>query len=390
MPYICRARSRAASSAGRALLWHSRGQGFKSLAVHMSFKQHTWALVLSCAAVIILVVSVNGLHDMRVDGPIYTAQVESFTHGTIFSGTPAELVRLFKPLYPIVASTVFWFLTPANALLFMNCLFLLLLGFSSRSLLRQLNCNEAESTIGAIWVIAGYPILKYGLSISTDIGGIALATTAVAYGLRGVREKNLWAIVAASLIGTCGALAKETGALGLLFVGLTILSEARTLGYKQTFMQLAALCIPFAIVEGSFLALIYNKAPNFLDWYGNNVNQYAAGYHTLTYFVLTNGSTFNLLWLFACAGVAWLLITKQIERRNLTALVLLFFSAAPVLLWPIFISRILFIQFWWVIPLALFGLRFVANKSKYLALAALPVISSIVLFLVSGGGALHR
>lgn len=353
--------------------------------------------------VTVLIFLINGPLDMRVDGNIFVGQVNSFEEGNIFQSNNEVLLHLFKPLYGVLGSLVVPLTSPAVAIQFFNITFFVILGVSFFYYLRQLSFPPRYAGTGVLWLITAYPLLKYGLAISTDIAGWALAVLSTFLFLKGLSERKLWFIILASFCGALGFFAKETGVLGLFFSGLVLLFSLRSIGFRFFIRALSALVLPFVFTVGSYLLYIANRAPTFLDWYQKNMAEHSGSWK-LYYFIFTETSAFSLLWPLAFLGALSLILKKTIRGENnnrFWMFVAAFIATLPVLAWPMFISRVLFIQFLWVIPLALFGLTqavslmiraLPAVKPKFIrvALTAAPVAFSIGLFVMSAGQSLYR
>ena len=102
------------------------------------------------------------------------------------------------------------------------------------------------------------------------------------------------------------------------------------------------------------------RHPTLVDWFKFNTDHYGP---TLFALVGVHATGFNVLLLFAIAGLAVVMNSGDVRKNNwLERYVPLFVAVLPVFLWPAIISRILFIQFLLFVPL---GLCFVmAAKRK--------------------------
>jgi hypothetical protein len=350
-------------------------------------------LALISLSVFLFVTSVSGVIDLRVDGESYISQVE------FFRGEGSDAPRLFKPLYGVLGALLSPVFSPAGAIVFLNLLFLCGLLGVTYFFLRELSFAEWEARVGALWVGTGYPLLKYGLAISTDMGGWFFAASTILLVLVALRTESTRLLFLASLVGFLGGITKETGVLGLIAGGFLILFSFRDKPLSRVVKQIFILALPALILEGALIAcLTYLGLPTFLDWYESNTEGYGGAYYTLSYWLFTEGGAFNLLWLFALCGVFFYLKHGFMrDRAVILKLVAIFLATLPILLWPIFISRILFIQFLFVVPLALLGLRFFSRvlPQPYRLLGtsilvALPIIGSTALFLLSEGGSLYQ
>ena len=202
----------------------------------------------------------------------------------------------------------------------------------------------------------------------------------------------------ASVAGFLGAATKETGPLGLGAIGLLVVWTYRKQGIKILATRLASVCLPFIILYGVLFATISGSAPTLFDWFNANTTEYSGkGTYSVIKLVAVAGSTFGLYWL----GVVYAIRMMIRERRmfdHIGYIVGALIATLPILMWPLFISRIVFIQFLWVMPLALYGYRVMSGRiqSRYpekgkiimIFVALVPIVFSAALFLVGARGSL--
>ncbi|MCE9629063.1 MAG: GtrA family protein [Candidatus Vogelbacteria bacterium] len=357
-------------------------------------------LVLAAVIAIFLVFSVNGVYDLRIDSEIYLGQIDSFSKNQLFESSSGVLLRLAKPVYGFVGAIFSTIMLPQQSLLLINICFFFILIASFFWLLLLLGFNQRFSLIGCIWLIFSYPLLKYGLALGTDISGWALAAMSVALILSAIKSAKDYRFLVASLVGTVGLLSKETGVMGLLFGVVIIVFYFKKQGLRQTLKRLSLLLVPAGLITGSYFMILAGRAPLFLDWFKQNQSVYQNDYHTFVNFVLVESSSFNILWLLVVVSLvfAFKFWKKGIYYPIMFWQYMLILSVVtlPVLLWPIFISRIIFIQFLWVIPVALLGLSEIEKiairnnrQELFWIIAALPVLCSVILFVISQGGSLY-
>ncbi len=357
-------------------------------------------LFLAAVMAIFLVFSVNGVYDLRIDAEIYLGQIESFSTNHIFESSSGVLLRLAKPVYGFVGAILSTVMVPQQALLLINIVFFFILIGSFFWLLLLLGFTERLSLIGSIWLIFSYPLLKYGLALGTDMSGWALAAMSTALILSAVKSGKDYRLIIASLVGAIGVLSKETGVIGLLFGVLIIIFYFNKQGLRQTLKRLVFLLAPVGVVVLSYFAILAGRAPLFLDWFKLNQSVYQNDYQTLANFVLVESSSFNILWLLV---VVSLVFAFKFWKKGIyypimfwQYMLVLSIVTLPVLFWPIFISRIIFIQFLWVIPIALLGLSEIEkitrkNNRRFLfwGVTVLPVLCGVILFVISQGGSLY-
>lgn len=337
---------------------------------------------------------VIGPFNMHIEGDIYVAQIEQFEAGELTLESSDVAIRAFKPLSGVWGSLLVPLFSPEEALQLMNLLFLLGLPFVAYGFLSELGFSRKEAGIGALWITAGYPVLKYGLALSTDMGGWFFALASAYFVLRGIREHSVRVLILASLLGFLGGAIKEPGVFGLVFGGLYILFTSRVRPIKETVIFLLALALPALILESLlFATLIIAGFPSFLDWYGLVINDdYLGTHYKITKLVGVLGSTFSMLLVYASVGIVSVIRHPAGAGEHPYARTFaLLFASLPVLLWTIFISRVLYIQFLFVVPMALLGVRTLLDvlpthyrKVGSIVLYALPIVCAVLLFILAG------
>ena len=342
-----------------------------------------------------IIFSRNGIIDTRIDTQIYVSQIK-FYEGKEQESDQTRL-RSFKPFYGIVGSSLGGVMTEEQAMATINIVFYFGLLIASFVFFRELGFTNKFATIGATWVGTGYPVLKYGLSLLTDISGWFFAVATIAIFLIGLRKQNSYLLILASLVGFLGSLCKETGILGLVFASvylvLLFIFTKKIAHVKHLFQVI----IPFLILEAGFLYILFkqNGGTSFLDWFIFNKTTVPTEYHSFFYFFFTELSTFSILWLYSLYTGYLVLFTKKITATKYNYILgsSLLIATLPVLLWPMFLSRVLYIGFLSIVPCALIALAvwsfFNHTKIKtFYVLSVLPVIISISLFVLADGGSL--
>jgi hypothetical protein len=216
--------------------------------------------------------------------------------------------------------------------------------------------------------------------------------------LRAVRCDSWRSMVLAGMLGFIGSISKETGVLGLIFGGTLVLFQWGRWSTRKIIGWLAALSLPFILLEVVFLVLVrLAGAPSFIGWYGFN-SDYAANNYKVMYFLGVQASTFHVMLLLALMGLWRVMQSGEFRSRVwLERRLLPFIAASPVFLWPIFLSRVLFVQFIYLVPLALGGVTWLDANSRSRKLLgvpvmgivfALPPIVALSAYLVSNNGSL--
>lgn len=170
----------------------------------------------------------------------------------------------------------------------------------------------------------------------------------------------------------------------MLFLLVSSLFFVRTNGWKKTLTWWLAAGIPFVALFGSVQAWVYWKWNySFISWITAS-SLHASVERTWLHFFGTEIAAFNILWLFVLIGLlAW---KKLPEKKLVFALVPV---GMTVLGWAYFLVRILFFHFIFVIPLALHGLRTLAERRGWkpttiLLVGLVPCLLSLALVVFIG------
>lgn len=359
---------------------------------------HWLVLATVAACTMAATFSVNGFFDTRIDAPIYAAQIESFANGTPLSSDAPVMLRLFKPLYAVIGGTLLHSSGPYTTIFLINIIFYLALIVVAYFLFKELDFSKNESVIGAAWIATAYPVLKYGLALGTDVSGWLLSALTILIGLVALRKDSDFMLCIASVVGFLGATAKETGVLGLVALCLLVAWRYRRKGARTWFIKVLSAGLPALILYAILTLAIVGHAPTFLDWLGTNRETYGGtGSYSLFKFVAVEGSTFGLYWLGVIYSIV-VMVRRRSGNGNTDLMIFLFISTAAVLLWPLFISRVLFVQFLWVMPLALYCYKLLHEHMQSLAvvrkrlitgtLVVIPIVFNFAMFLLSSGGSL--
>lgn len=356
---------------------------------------YLFLVILAGVVTLGIIFSRNGVIDTRIDTQIYISQI-NFFEGKMPEDDQSRL-RSFKPFYGVVGAALSSVMTEEQAMATINIVFYFGLIIFSFYFLRELGFKDKFAMIGSIWVGTGYPVLKYGLALLTDISGWFFALATITIILLGLRKQNSYLLILASLIGFVGSLCKETGILGLVFAGI-YLSLLFVFTKKWVHIKnMVKIILPFILLEVIFLYFLFkqNGGVSFLDWFLYNKKVVPTEYHSFFYFFFTELSTFSLLWLYSLYTGYMVIFTKKITatRHNYIIGASLLIATIPVLVWPMFLSRVLYIGYLSIVPCALVGLAlwsfFNHTKVKtFYVLAVLPVLASFTLFIVAGGGSL--
>jgi hypothetical protein len=337
-----------------------------------------------------------GLYSVRSDTEYFVDQIKISRGGMSLddlSGATKDLVyfRLFKPVYGALSVFPFGNTSPNNVILILNLIFFIGLTISSYYYFEHVGFDKDFAFLGSVWVSSGYPVLKYGLALVTDISGWFFAVFSMAIFLYAIKINRLSYIAFASIVGFVGSLSKETGVLGLMFCGLYLLINNRFENKKEVVKKMIALCLPFFLLQGLFLFLMKNvEGPSLFGWVKYNYNIYFYDFYKIRYFITNEFLSFNLIWIFVFIGMFYLIRERFWgDNKKMSIFIASLFPAIVVFAWPVFYYRILFIQFIFLIPIALYGVKVLTDKyaGKFHTLVGFfifysPVVISILLYII--------
>lgn len=300
--------------------------------------------------------------------------------------------RLLKPFYPAVMSVFIPVIPPETSFLIINLLFFFgCILFLYKILNEHLGFKPWHAFVGIAWFACSYPMLKYGFALMTDIGGYFFALLSIYIALLSDKRNKPFLLFWAGLTSAIGFTVKETGGLGMLFILFYWMFKVKELGFWNVFKRWLIAGMPFLTISIALQLIVMNLSGySYADWVGSNEEASGAKLRKLNYFIGTQGAAFNFLWIFFLYG-----LYKIKKSSNLKALCALIPTGLPVLAWPIFITRILFFQFIYVIPVALNGLKTLDEKladKKFVTVvaASLPCLFSLGLFLFAAQRSLFK
>ncbi|MEN9552362.1 MAG: hypothetical protein RI935_739 [Candidatus Parcubacteria bacterium] len=357
-------------------------------------KESISALLLCSAILLFSIISQQGIYNIFNDTTVYKNQI-LFYEGELEDVSSIQY-HFFKPLYGVLGSMLYPSLSTYGSIFLINIIFYIGLVLGFYFLLKKIGFKEELSFLGALWVASGYPLLKYGLALLTDISGWFFTTiTLLIFLIAKDKKYNPTLLILASVFGFIGSLAKETGVLGLVaatsFVAISIILERK----RESLKALLVLTIPALLLQTGLLLLTLSQSnKTIVDWISFNIKTNTSEtFHSFYYFSFTEIATFHILWVYGLVGLFYYLRKKIYKNKALLLLgVSLFIGTLPVLFWPLFYIRIFYIQYIIVIPLALFGFKQITdtyqNKILYYTLAFIPIIISMILFVTAGKSSL--
>lgn len=351
--------------------------------------------LLSCISLIILSIIFynNGFYNVQNDTTKYVNQILYFSGNTQLGNSVSS--HAFKPFYGLMGSLLYPNINPYQAILLINILFYIGLVFSMYFFLLELHFEKNLSLIGSVWVATGYPVLKYGLALLTDVSGWFFAVLTCYLFLVAIRKENRLLFIMVSCVAFIGSLCKETGVLGLVFAETYLAFYYLSTKNRAYLVYGLLTTLPFLILQ-FILRLVTTQTggKTFLDWFMFNVTTNTSEkFHSLHYFIPTEGATFSILWLYTLFA-GFIIIKKTLYKNKKLSIIgiCLLIATLPALLWPLFYVRIFFIQILFVIPLSLLGISYLMTKTNKFfyksLLVTAPILTNLSLFFLANGGSL--
>ncbi|MFA6406914.1 MAG: glycosyltransferase family 39 protein, partial [Patescibacteria group bacterium] len=242
-----------------------------------------WLALSICFAIAVMVFdfAIFGLYQDKNDTQSYMDVI------AYFDGRPAPVesgqltlfhIRLLKPLYGIICSSLTPLFSPYQAMLLLD----MTLYFGTIILLfillkKYFNLKSSMAALGTVWFACSYPMLKYGFSLMTDISGYFFILLTVLLALIGFTKNKYIYFFAAGMAAGIGITAKESGAFGLLFIFIYSLIQIRKTGTIKTLKRLLLVALPFLLIFGlSQILIIYKTNYSYLNFFTLSENEYAA------------------------------------------------------------------------------------------------------------------
>jgi len=354
---------------------------------------HAWSyfafsLILAFGAMLLDFV-ILGTYQNQGDTSSYVASVEFYDTGSLdtlrYGDRDMNEFRLLKPVYGIIGSLLTPIISPHQTILLLNLIFFYGTVTILFLILFALGFTPLNSAIGTAWFSFGYPMLKYGFSLITDISGYFFIALTSYLALIGFKKKKLHWMLWAGTASAFGVLSKESGSLGLLFIiGATIIDFKR-LGWRFAATSIALAGGTFALIYFPIQALIMQRIGySFFDFFNKTQHAYYGDYPAHLFYPLIHGATFHILWLYAAIGTIFWIKDKK-DPLWIGAWIV----GLPTVFWLMYVTRYAFVYFIAVIPFALYGLDQISTlfdlrqsargKKLIIGLAVIPCIINILL-----------
>lgn len=302
-----------------------------------------------------------------------------------FRGEAHELYpsRYLNPLYAVVGATIFSGLSAVQSLVLTNIVFYYGLIGLTYGLVRRVFQHSFIGIASALFIMSGYPMLRYGLTQVQDLGGYFFMVLTSYAGWRWWKEKNDSWLWLGGVSTAFGLLTKESGAMGALFFAVLFV-----LTHEPVRQRVRAFFI-FSLLPAITLVLNQIRSTDIayssLDWFVWNWEWYAPTNYTLLKWSGVNATAFNIMWPLLVCTIGLLLLKKLRLTDDIRIYCIAMLPAAlSYFLWPVFIGRTVFIAAWLVCPLVAYGVWWLYQKGnvwKYVAcvIVAVGVLAPYVL-----------
>lgn len=271
--------------------------------------------------------------------------------------------RYLNPFYAIIGSKVLFFMSAEQSLITTNIFFYYGLVFLTYGLIRRVFKNNFVGFTSAIIVMTGYAMVRYALTQVQDIGGYFWFLLTLYAGWRWWEEKDKRWLYLGGIAVAFGALTKESGCMGAIFVGILFLLDK--VSWKERFINFLRFSIfPFITILVNGLRggdVNYNSA----RWFVFAWKEYAKDNFTLLKWFGVHTTTYNILWFFIIVGLYFLIRNwKSLDRNIKIYLLAVIPSSLSYYMWSLFIARTVFISAWLFVPIASYGMYCVYAKGR--------------------------
>ncbi len=295
-------------------------------------------------------------------------------------GAEVSMQRILKPLAPaVVAVGAPIFGGYENAFLFQMLFF-----YGAMILAMYLLAYEwCEDHALAVMVTAlsalSYPILKYGVDLTTETGAIFFYVISLWLTLRFVREPRrdlFWWNVAAIALGF---LWKEYSIVAAIIFGLAILFHA-SLSVREKAALIAEYAFAFLAVNISWQLYVFEHYNyTYLSWYRSGGAPGFSYEFTIKNLIKSTAALLGLAWLIVPFGIKPARMLEPAKRLFLTIAVPPPFIA---LLWGFVSSRLFYVIAPPFLLLAALGMKS-WKRSAQLAIVVLTIVANIIWLFLS-------
>ena len=217
---------------------------------------------------------IRPVFDVMGDAPSYLEAMKVLNGMEAPEGfIPNRILTTFLSVGSV--SALAWFMGGSymTAWFFLNSMLFFGLGIASYLLFKRVLVSTPAAIVSALFVVANYDAIIFGLNYLTDIGGWFGFVLSLYFLYRYVESKDARYVWRAALAAGVGGLFKEYAFFGLVPLGLYLLYEYRTnlLALIRASVPLMVSLVPMLLVHAG-VYLTYGFT--YLDWYRMNQEIY--------------------------------------------------------------------------------------------------------------------
>ncbi len=295
---------------------------------------------------------------------------------TYFRGeTLPALDRLIKPVIPFFVAIGSYFFGVKPSFLLINGIFYLFIGLLVYKIIKLLFNNDRQALVGSLLFITAYPILEYGVTYMTDIGGWFFFIASIYLTLRFLKTPSYRLAILNGFTAALGFLTKEyiVGAI-LFFIVCVLFIFKEKLAQKTKYLLVYVLSFFVFFVPWQVFVYIRFHYSYYDWWHFNHVDTSKFSASPLRQIIKSVGATFMLGWALVFIGIAKLGKMAQENKKIIVALLIPSFS---FLTWPTASSRLFYViglllsilASWGIVSLDLFKKRFLLYGTLILVVA---------------------
>lgn len=335
-------------------------------------------VTLTCLLILLLVATLNVLYRTATIDFIGVDAADYLQTAQLMAGETSELPlpnRILKPLGPGLITVGNYFFQDYNqSFISVAILFYFALAVMMFFFLRLFIRDSYLALIGSILYITAYPLLKYGIELSTETGAHFLYLFALFFICNWYQRASQRDLVLAALLVAVGFLWKEYSALaGLVLLLAIVVKPHYSPKHKINDLLLTGSVMALIIIPAQ-LIVYYKYGYTYLDWFreGSLSSEF-----TLYYIVKSLAAVYLLGWILAAIGC---LGFPKLNRQQKFIIISLLLVSLTFFIWRSVSSRLYFVLAVPLTMLAIVGIRFLSARfSGWQKLVILFVLLSLII-----------
>lgn len=315
------------------------------------------------------------------DDYIYEIRYFAGDKSIVIDSFPKARVFL-RPLVPAVGALLTNFTDPFSALLAQDIFYYFLTPFLLYFAALLLFKDKKISLYAAIFYAGSYPYLKFTLNYMTDVAAWFFQVLSIFLTLKYLSiyksDKKLanGLLILTPWVCFLGSLAKESGAVGIIFFILAILL-ATDYKFKVKMLNLAMVGAVIFILLASFQLIInYKFGHNFFEMFSYHQGIYADKSHDFFKVIKKIAAVFSFGWILVVFGFYKLL--KAADKTTKLAIFSLIPPSLIFLIWPYQAERLIFVAGPLLAFLAAYGLNSNKTNISWRFLEIIPLVFFVV------------